>query len=142
MNKPLLASLLIAPALVVAQSAPAAPPAQSGQSQVPGPRPAGPGTPERNGQTIQIGEPPADAGTGGLIPSDIWKPLAEEWRSYSGDLSGKRYSSLKHVNTSTVKNLSLKWITQLNTGCGPTGTGAPTAGGGGGGRGGGGGGGR
>jgi alcohol dehydrogenase (cytochrome c) len=75
----------------------------------------------------------------GLDPADIMKPLAEEWRSYSGDLTGKRYSALKLVNTATVKNLSLKWMSSISTGCGPTGEPpvGPAAGfGGGGGRGG------
>ena len=44
------------------------------------------------------------------IRPTILKPLADEWTSYSGDLSGKRYSALKLVNTTTVKNLSLKWM--------------------------------
>ena len=44
-------------------------------------------------------------------------------------MSGKRFSPLKQVNTNTVKNLSLKWVTTLTTGCGPTGT-APAAAGG------------
>jgi alcohol dehydrogenase (cytochrome c) len=79
--------------------------------------------------------------TGGLDPADIMKPLADEWTSYSGDLSGKRFSALKQVNTNTVKNLSLKWIAGLTTGCGPTGT-APDTGAGAGGFGGRGGGGR
>jgi alcohol dehydrogenase (cytochrome c) len=75
----------------------------------------------------------------GLDPADMLKPLADQWTSYSGDLTGKRYSSLKAINTKTVKNLSLKWIsTGITTGCGPTGTppAAPTGfgGGGGGGR--------
>ena len=85
--------------------------------------------------------------SGGLDPSEMSKPLADQWTSYSGDLSGKRFSALKLVNTTTVKNLSLKWVSSLTTGCGPTGTapaagtaGGPGAGGGrGGGRGGGGG---
>ena len=82
--------------------------------------------------------------TGGLDPADMTKPLADQWTSYSGDLSGKRFSSLKLVNTSTVKNLSLKWVSTPSTGCGATGTAPPAAtgfGGGGRGRGGGGGGG-
>ena len=78
------------------------------------------------------------AQTGGLNPADMTKPLADQWTSYSGDLSGKRYSLLKHVNTNTVKNLSLKWITSLTTGCGLTGRPTTPVGGGfGGGRGGG-----
>jgi len=73
----------------------------------------------------------------GLDPADILKPLADQWTSYSGDLTGKRYSSLKLINTDTVKNLSLKWIsTNITTGCGPTGA-PPSDGGGFGGRGGG-----
>jgi len=31
----------------------------------------------------------------GLDPTDIWKPLKDQWTSYSGDLTGKRYSALK-----------------------------------------------
>src|SRR5215218_453513 len=74
--------------------------------------------------------------TGGLDPADMVKPLADQWTSYSGDLSGKRFSALKLVNTSTVKNLSLKWASGLTTGCGATGTApAPAGGGFGGGRG-------
>ena len=33
--------------------------------------------------------------------------------AYSGDYTGKRYSSLKHINQSTVKNLSLSWVTRF-----------------------------
>src|SRR3954467_12487256 len=80
------------------------------------------------------------AQTGGLNPADMTKGLADQWTSYSGDLSGKRFSALKLVNTNTVKNLSLQWVTSLTTGCGPTGTppaaGAGARGGGGGGGGG------
>jgi alcohol dehydrogenase (cytochrome c) len=70
----------------------------------------------------------------GLEPADLVKPLADQWTTYSGDLSGKRYSSLSLINTQTVKHLSLKWIsTGITTGCGPTG--APPADNAGGGRG-------
>ena len=34
----------------------------------------------------------------------------ESWPTYNGDLSGKRYSSLSKVNTSTVGNLGLAWV--------------------------------
>src|SRR5271166_5874179 len=76
---------------------------------------------------------------GALDPAAIFKPLTEQWPTYSGDYSGKRYSSLKQINQSTVKNLSLSWVTRFTTGCGPTGAGAGLGGGGGFGRGGGGG---
>lgn len=72
----------------------------------------------------------------GLEPNDLLKPLTDQWTSYSGDYSGKRYSYLKEINTKTVKNLSLKWVsTGITTGCGPTGN--PPAGASGGGFGGG-----
>src|SRR4029453_16961373 len=80
-----------------------------------------PGQQSGVGQTVQISPMRAGADTGGLDPASITKPLTGEWQSYSGDLSGKRFSALKLVNTNTVKNLSLKWITPLMTGCGPTG---------------------
>src|SRR5215831_19977070 len=68
----------------------------------------------------------------GLDPADILKPLADDWTSYSGDMTGKRFSALKQINTETVKNLSLKWINNgITTGCGPTGTAASDGGGGG-----------
>lgn len=123
----LIASLLAGPALLLAQTGT--------------PTVLTPGQPGWKGQTIQIGPLSPTAATGGLDPADMTKPLANQWTSYSGDLSGKRYSALKLVNTATVKNLSMKWLTSLTTGCGETGT-APVgaAGGrGGGGRGGGGG---
>ena len=80
-------------------------------------------------------------GGNGLDPADILKPLSDQWTSYSGDMTGKRYSAIKAINTDTVKNLSLQWInTGITTGCGPNGTGPAGAAeggfGGGGGRGG------
>src|SRR4029079_1263580 len=122
----LVIALLAAPALLFAQN--------GGLTARPGgPHVAGtvPGQQGWMGQTIQISPLRAGADTGGLDPAAIIKPLADEWRSYSGDLSGKRYSALKLVNTATVKNLSLKWFNTLTTGCGPNGTPpAPAAGGG------------
>ena len=54
----------------------------------------------------------------GLNPADISKPLGESWPTYSGDYSGRRYSSLTHVNQSNVKNLTLAWTTRLTAGPG------------------------
>ena len=108
-----IAALVAGPALLLAQQNP---------NYVPsGPTPLGPGDPDWRGETIQSGTLPPE--TGGLDQARIMKPLSDEWTSYSGDLTGKRYSSLKLVNKDTVKNLSLKWITPLNQGCGPTGRG-------------------
>src|SRR5689334_17970823 len=65
---------------------------------------------------------PLLAQSSSLDPADLLKPLSENWTSYSGDYSGKRYSLLKQVDVNAVKNLSLAWAnTDLRTGCGPTG---------------------
>ncbi len=76
-------------------------------------------------------------GQSGLDPKEILKPLADQWPTYSGDYTGKRYSALKLINQSTVKNLSLSWVTRFTAGSGPDGLGGGSAGGFGGGRGGG-----
>jgi alcohol dehydrogenase (cytochrome c) len=73
----------------------------------------------------------------GLDPANILKSLSEQWSTYSGDYTGKRYSALKAINASTVNRLSLSWVSRFATGCGPTGSAATGGGGGFGGRGGG-----
>jgi alcohol dehydrogenase (cytochrome c) len=81
------------------------------------------------------------AGQGkGLDPAQILKPLGDAWPTHSGDYSGRRYSVLKQIDRTTVKNLTLAWVQTLTEG--PGGFGPFGFGGGrGGGRGGGGGGG-
>src|SRR5215510_5562761 len=106
----LITSLLVGSTLVLAQNP---------NYKPSGPTPLGPGDPDWRGDTVQSGQAPPD--TGGLDQARIMKPLADEWTSYSGDLTGKRYSALKLVNKDNVKYLSLKWITPLNQGCGATG---------------------
>lgn len=61
---------------------------------------------------------------GGVSPEELLKPLKESWPTYNGDYSGRRYSALKEVNTSTVKHLSLAWMQRLTSG-----PGAPAGGG-------------
>jgi len=63
------------------------------------------------------------AAPNGLDPAQILKPLGESWPSYSGDYTGRRYSSLTQINQSNVKNLTLAWTSRL--------TGGPGGGGGG-----------
>jgi alcohol dehydrogenase (cytochrome c) len=77
----------------------------------------------------------------GLDPAAILKPLGESWPTYSGDYTGRRYSSLTQINQSTLKNLGLAWISRgFVQGAGANGRGGVGAGGAGvGGRGGGGG---
>ncbi len=55
---------------------------------------------------------------GGVSPADLHKPLAESWPTHNGDYSGKRYSALKQINQSTVKHLSLAWVSTLSSGQG------------------------
>jgi len=68
----------------------------------------------------------------GLDPKDILKPLANDWPTYSGDYSGRRYSALTEVNQANVKNLTLAWVSHLTGGLPSA---APGGFGGGGGRG-------
>ena len=43
------------------------------------------------------------AAQSGLDPASIIKPLGESWPTYSGDYTGRRYSSLTQINQSNVK---------------------------------------
>jgi alcohol dehydrogenase (cytochrome c) len=69
----------------------------------------------------------------GLDPAEILKPLGDSWTTYSGDYSGRRYSSLSEINQSNVKNLTPAWSTRLAGGS--ANASGPDVGGGGGGRG-------
>ena len=52
----------------------------------------------------------------GVAPEELLKPLAEQWTTHNGDYSGRRYSALKQIDQTTVKNLTLAWVTQLSEG--------------------------
>ncbi len=54
----------------------------------------------------------------GLDPSQILKPLKDDWPTYNGDYSGKRYSALTQLNQSNVKNLTLAWASRVTQGSG------------------------
>src|SRR5262245_51314756 len=41
---------------------------------------------------------------------DLLKLPAENWLSYSGDLTARRYSMLKQINTTNVNNLVPQWV--------------------------------
>src|SRR5580692_5712552 len=64
------------------------------------------------------------AAQGPLDPALLMKPLGDSWPTYSGDYSGKRYSSLTQINQSNVKNLTLGWVTRVTSGSGGGGRGA------------------
>src|SRR5207245_948353 len=40
---------------------------------------------------------------------------ADSWPTYHGDYTGRRFSNLKQINASNVKNLTLAWVYRLNT---------------------------
>jgi glucose dehydrogenase len=50
-----------------------------------------------------------------LDPALLAKPPIDAWPTYNGDYSGRRYSTLKQINASNVKNLTLAWVFRLNT---------------------------
>jgi alcohol dehydrogenase (cytochrome c) len=72
------------------------------------------------------------AQSGGIRPADLLKPLGDSWPSYSGDYTGRRYSALKQIDQTNVKNMSLAWVARLAGGpgaAGGPGGGPPAAGG-------------
>ncbi|HEY6467346.1 MAG TPA: acido-empty-quinoprotein group A [Candidatus Acidoferrales bacterium] len=60
----------------------------------------------------------------GLDPALILKGATDSWPTYSGDYSGRRFSSLTQINQSNVKDLGLAWVSSLPTGMGAAGGGA------------------
>jgi alcohol dehydrogenase (cytochrome c) len=61
---------------------------------------------------------PAVLAAQGLDPSQINKPLKDEWPTYNGDYSGKRYSALTQLNQSNVSHLTLAWASRVTAGSG------------------------
>src|SRR5262247_2890029 len=51
---------------------------------------------------------------GPLDPSLLLKPATDAWPTYHGDYSGQHYSTLKQINASNVKGLTLAWIHRVN----------------------------
>jgi alcohol dehydrogenase (cytochrome c) len=60
---------------------------------------------------------------GGLDPAELLKPLGASWPTYSGDYTGRRYSSLALINQTNVTHLSLAWTARVANGPGPVGGG-------------------
>src|ERR671934_198676 len=61
------------------------------------------------------------SGNTGLDPATILKPLGDSWPTYSGDYTGRRYSSLTQINQSNVKHMTLAWTRRLTNGPGAPG---------------------
>ncbi len=57
----------------------------------------------------------------GLDPALLTKPATDSWPTYSGDYSGRRFSSLTQINQTNVKNLGLAWVSHLTPGMSATG---------------------
>jgi acido-empty-quinoprotein group A len=47
---------------------------------------------------------------GPLDPAVLTKPPTDAWPTYHGDYSGRHFSTLKEINTTNVRGLSLAWI--------------------------------
>jgi alcohol dehydrogenase (cytochrome c) len=62
----------------------------------------------------------------GLNPSRILGPLKDSWLTYSGDYSGRRYSTLTQINQSNVRHLTLAWVTRVTNGLGTGSSGVTT----------------
>ena len=60
----------------------------------------------------------AGQGQGGLDPASMLKPLADAWPTYSGDYTGRRFSTLTQINQTNVKHLTLAWVARLTAGAG------------------------
>lgn len=52
-----------------------------------------------------------------LDPLLLTKPPTDSWPTYNGDYSGRRFSTLRQINQSNVKTLTLSWI--FRTAAGP-----------------------
>jgi alcohol dehydrogenase (cytochrome c) len=54
----------------------------------------------------------------GVEPADLLQQLKDSWPTYNGDYSGRRYSALKQIDRSNVKNLTLAWAMRVTAGPG------------------------
>jgi alcohol dehydrogenase (cytochrome c) len=52
----------------------------------------------------------------GLTLAKILKPGTDSWPTFNGDYSGRRYSTLTHINATNVKGLSLDWLYTITPG--------------------------
>jgi alcohol dehydrogenase (cytochrome c) len=63
----------------------------------------------------------------GTLPAErLLEPLAREWPMHNGDYTGRRFSQLTSIDTSTVSSLTLAWVYRPAPGAAPSGGGGPT----------------
>ena len=58
----------------------------------------------------------------GLDSNLLTRPPTDAWPTYHGDYSGRRYSTLRQIDTTNVKNLTLAWVYRANTSSAATAT--------------------
>lgn len=51
----------------------------------------------------------------GLDPATLLKPPTDNWPTYNGDYSGRRYSTLSSINRENVARLGLRWTFQTHS---------------------------
>ena len=51
----------------------------------------------------------------GLTPEAIAHPKPDSWPTFHGDYSGRHYSSLKEINAESVHNLTLGWVSRIDS---------------------------
>ena len=66
-------------------------------------------------------------GQGTLDQAALLKPSTDAWPMYNGDYSGRRFSPLSTINSSTVNALSLGWVHRVSPGAGQAGGGGTAA---------------
>jgi alcohol dehydrogenase (cytochrome c) len=120
----LASSIVMAPVVLAGQNPPA--------PQAPTTKPAAPSAGRGSKPAPAAAAAPASSNSG-LDPAAVLKPLSDSWPTYSGDMTGRRYSALTQVNQATVKNLTLAWTSRLVQGSGAGGFGGGFGGRGGGG---------
>ncbi len=54
-----------------------------------------------------------------LDPKLLHDQLADNWPTFNGDYSGRRFSALSEINQSTIERLKPAWTYRLNTAAGP-----------------------
>jgi len=52
------------------------------------------------------------AALGAVDQTDLQKPLSNDWPTFNGDYSGRRFSSLSQINQDNVKHLTLAWVSR------------------------------
>src|SRR3954469_21819442 len=60
---------------------------------------------------------------GGLNPAKLGAPPTDNWPTYNGDYSGRRYSTLAKINQGNINGLGLAWVYRANGALGTGGAG-------------------